>query len=523
MVRVRQWMKAISASQDASRNMIAFLFGMAGTLTLPPFSVFPLVIIAYGGLFLLVSRAPSPKRAFADGWWWGWGYYITGLYWFCIALATDMASFGWMIPFALFGVTAFVALYPALASLLFYFLPARGTIRRILIFSIVWTVFEYARGHLLTGFPWNIPGNSFAFSDTAIQLASLFGAYGLSFWAVLLGSCVAALSDESISYDRSVGFILLVWLAFMGGMAYGEQRLKMADAIPEAERYVPDVMLRLVQPNISQPNKWEPAQQMQVLQTLIRLTQSSGLSRVSHVIWPESAIPYIVRPGTPLLHMLGSTVPDDTLLITGALRMEGGKQNWQIWNSLLLLDHNGTVLGKYDKSQLVPFGEFLPLRQWIPEALLTPVGAKDFSRGQGSGINLGLDGLPTVRPMICYEAIFPEWGRVQEGTAVGDKRPQWFLNITNDAWFGRSTGPYQHFNMARMRAAEYGIPLVRVANTGISAVIDPYGRVESKLPLGHKGILDVKLPKPTADTLYGRYNNLFFNLLIVVALVLVVI
>lgn len=524
IVTTRLWLRQISALEGTPRNAIAFMFGVAATMTLPPFGVFILLLMAYGGLFALVSKAPTRRRAFADGWWWGWGYYLTGLYWFTIAMTTDMDAFGWMIPFALFGVTAFVALYPALACLCFYMLPQKGTIRRILIFSILWTVFEYARGHLLSGFPWNIPGNAFAFSDTGLQLAPIFGAYGLSFWAVLLGSSIAAIGDDRVSYDRSVGFVVLVWLAFVGGMSYGEHRLDLADRVPEEERYVPDVMLRLVQPNVRQSNKWDPAHQMEVLQTLIQMTQSSGLSQVTHVIWPESAIPYVIRPGTPLMHVLGSALPEKGYLITGALRMDGDKKDWQIWNSLLMLNHEGTVLGTYDKVRLVPFGEFLPFRRWIPDALLTPVGDRDFSQGPGL-VNLGWDGLPTVRPMICYEVIFPSWGRTLESrdSAGESKRPDWFLNVTNDAWFGKSTGPYQHFGMARMRAAEYGIPLVRVANTGISAVIDPYGRVESQLGLGQKGVLDVKLPKATENTPYRRYKDLFFNALIIIALILVVI
>jgi apolipoprotein N-acyltransferase len=522
IVTARQWMKAAIALQGGRRNAAAFVFGFAAALTMAPFFVFPLVLIAYGGLFLLVHKAPNKKRAFADGWWWGWGFYIAGLYWFCVALMTDMAAFGWMIPFTLFGVTAFIALYPALASLVFYTIPGkRGTIRRIIIFSVLWTCVEFARGHLLTGFPWNIPGNAFAFSDKAIQLASVFGAYGLSFWAVLLGASWAALHDDEISWDRSLGFTLAVWGCFVGGMAYGEYRLEQADARPKEERYVPGVMLRLVQANISQPHKWDPAKQMEGLQRYIQMTQSSGLSQVTHVIWPETAVPYVVRADTPLMRMLGSSLPEKTKLITGMLRAEGQGKDWKIWNSMMLLDHKGTLRASYDKSKLVPFGEFLPGRQLIPKSWLTPVGDTDFSRGPGI-VNIELDGLPPARPMICYEVIFPEWGATAENETVKN-RPAWFLNITNDAWFGKSSGPYQHFNMARMRAAENGIPLVRVANTGISGVVDPYGRIDSQLPLGQQGILDSKLPEPLPNTIYSAVKYYILPVLILICLILVVI
>ncbi len=517
----RQWMQGVSGLKGGYRNASAFIFGISATMTLPPFFVFPMILLAYGGLYLLVSKAPTQKRAFADGWWWGWGCYMSGLYWFCVAMMTDMSSFGWMIPFTLLGVPAFVALYPALACTLFHRLPNKGPLRRIIVFAVVWTVVEFARGHLLTGFPWNIPGNAFAYSDKAIQLASLFGAYGLTFWAVLLGASFSALAEIKVSVDKSIGFGLIVWMCFMAGMSYGEQRLLAADQVPEDDRYVPGIMLRLVQPNITQPAQWDPALQVNALQKLLHGTESSGLSQVNYVIWPEAAIPYPIRPGTPLLQLIGGILPDKTRLLSGAVRAQGDSDgHWQAWNSILMIDHKGNILATYDKAKLVPFGEFLPGRSLIPKSWPTPVGDTDFTRGPGR-INVKLDGLPLARPMICYEAIFPEWG--SDDPKSNDPRPEWFLNVTNDAWFGMSIGPYQHFNMARMRAAEVGIPLIRVANTGISGVIDPYGRVLSRLPLGQEGILDVKLPKPIENTINNRFNNVFLIVIMVICLLLVAI
>ncbi len=238
-------------------------------------------------------------------------------------------------------------------------------------------------------------------------------------------------------------------------------------------------MLRLVQANISQPHKWDPRLQLQGLRQYVHLMQSPGLENVTHIIWPETAVPYAIEAGSPLARDLGGSIPAGKFLITGALRLDGKEDDFKIWNSLVALDHNGGIVGSYDKYRLVPFGEFLPLRSILPKAWLTPVGDKDFSRGPGAQ-TLELPGFPAISPLICYEGIFP-------GAVIDEShRPQLLLNVTNDAWFGMSTGPHQHFEMSRMRAVEQAIPLVRVANTGISAIVDSYGRVAA-LPLRHAG------------------------------------
>jgi apolipoprotein N-acyltransferase len=352
------------------------------------------------------------------------------------------------------------------------------------VFVLIWLLVEFARGHLFTGFPWNLAGYAFAATDVTIQMASLVGAYGLTAFAVLLGALPAAIL---LRYPQAKGATCIVYAIFIGGCFWGAWRLHQADAIAESDRYIPGVTMRLVQANILQHHKWDPKLQFDGLQKHITLTQSEGLDKVQYVVWPETSIPYKVKPNTPLTQIIGSALPEQTMLIAGTLRSETHGNDWSIYNSLMVFDHNGAILNNYDKHHLVPFGEFLPLRWLLPPSWLTPVGMKDFTAGEGPK-TLYLDRL-SVSPLICYEAIFP-------GNVMDDLYPpQLLLNITNDAWFGMSTGPYQHFHMARMRAAEEGIPLIRVANTGISAVVDAYGRVEASLPLGTEGILDVKIPK----------------------------
>ena len=479
----------ISNLTSYRRNALSFIFGICATLTIAPFYIFPLIIPAYGGLFLLVLGANSKKRAFTDGFWWGWGFFITGLYWFCIALLTDAEKFGWAIPFALFGITAIIAIYPALSCLFFYLLKPKAQSLKPIIFAIIWLISEYARGHLFSGFPWNLAGYAFGFSDISLQLASVIGAYGLTFFAVLLGASFSTIRTNKI-------FVFCIWGLFAVAMFWGNYRLNNAT---EGEKT--GVVLRLVQANVSQPNKWQSSLMHRGLEEYIDLTQSDGLERVTHVIWPETATPYVLRSNTPLTHHLVDGLPANTKLITGALRVDDLGEDYNIFNSLVMLDSSGEIIGNYDKHALVPFGEFIPLRFLIPKSLKLPVGDKDFSRGDGAQ-TLNLSGLPPVSPLICYEGIFPEYA---VGKGEGS-RPEWLLNVTNDAWFGMSSGPYQHFQMARMRAVEQGLPLVRVANTGITAYIDEFGRIKAQIPLGKKGFVDVDLRKSTLSVTIYSYK-----------------
>jgi len=508
VIRSAAWIPAFAGMTGWKRNALAFLLGILATLTLAPFFIFPLLVPAFTGLYLLINAAPNRKRMFWDGWWWGWGFYISGLYWFCIALLTDAEHFAWLIPFTLFGLTAVIAIYSGLACWIMSWIQVRG-LTKIFVFSVIWTSVEYMRGHLFSGFPWNLPGYSFGFSDDSLQLASLVGVYGLTWFAVLLGSSFAALTEK-----RGALFIAVIWGLFALGVGWGAWRLHEAEKIPESERYVPGVSLRLVQANISQPHKWDPRLIREGLREQVRLTQAPELDKVTHIIWPETAVPYAIMAGSPLVRQLGASIPEGKILVTGGLRAQGEGDDLQIWNSLMAIDHGGNIVGSYDKSKLVPFGEFLPFRSLFPKAWLTPVGEKDFSRGTGTK-TLEWPGLPPISPLICYEVIFPE------SVADLNHRPELLLNVTNDAWFGMSSGPYQHFEMSRMRAAEQGIPLVRVANTGITAIIDSYGRLVASLPLGTQGVLDGKIPKAqNAFTTYDLYNNIIIQSLLLAAMLL---
>lgn len=491
-----------------------FICGVMATLALPPFFLLPLLIPSLSGLYRRVVLASSARAAFVDGWWWGMGFFISGLYWFCIALLTDPEKFAWLIPFTLLGLNAIIALYPAVACALFRRIGVTGGVSGVLVFAGVWTAVEWVRGHAFSGFPWNLPGYVFTAFDTTLQLASLVGAYGLTWLAVLLATLPALLAERSVSYRRAAMVVAGAYALFFIAVGWGYGRLA---GNPTA--YVPDVMLRLVQANIDQAQKWDPAKRMQGVHEHIRLTQSPGIERVTHVIWPETAVPYPLTSDPALAKMLGRSMPESALLITGALRVDqpAGGGDWDMFNSLVALDHRGAVAAHYDKHRLVPFGEFIPLRRLIPDSLSLPVGEKDFAQGP-RGVTLDIPNNIPMLPLICYEAIFPE-------LAVHDPSfpaPAWILNVTNDAWFGDSAGPHQHFHMARMRAVETGLPLVRAANTGISAVIDGMGRAIQTLPLGEEGIIDSALPRAVAGSFYARLGDSLLYALIFLTCLLII-
>lgn len=479
------------------RHFAAFLFGICGTLTLAPLFLFPLLLPAFSGLFALLQLAPSRKAMFWDGWWWGWGFFMSGLYWFCVALLTDADRFAWLIPFALFGLTGVIALYSALACVLMSYIPVRG-LSRLLMFAVVWVSVEYARALCLSGFPWNLIGYSFGFSTASLQLASVVGIYGLTFLAVVVG-LTPMMTLAGKRGRQSAG---CVWAVVAAALIWGAWRLGSTE-----QRFVPDIQFRLVQANIAQPHKWDPERQLEGMKEHVRLMLSGESREITHFIWPETAVPYVLQSDSPLSRLLGEALPKGAVLLTGALRSEGEESDWLIWNTLAAIDDGGHVIGTYDKQRLVPFGEFQPLRPYVPKEWMTPVGEHDFARGTEDEL-YSWAGLPPMRPLICYEAIFAELPR------SSGARPAWMLNVTNDAWFGISSGPHQHFHMARMRAVEQGVPLVRAANTGISAVTDGLGRIIGHLPLGTQGVLDAQLPQPTeSDTFFSSFGALLMPVL----------
>ena len=501
------------------RTALAAAFGIVATGALPPVYAWPLVFVSFSGLIWLLDLA-SPDRgtdvgaAFAVGWWFAFGHFVTNLYWLANALLLDAAQFGWMVPFAVFGLSAVLAVFVGAAAAVRHYSRCRG-LAGILVFAVAWTAAEWLRGHVLTGFPWNLIGTVWVGVPAVMQSASLVGIYGLGMLTVTAASLPATLVAPTRVPRRWLGPIVAAALV-CALWAFGLARLPAGDTAT-----VPDIRLRLVQPNVTQSLKWDAAQRLASLRRSAELTRGPGFETRTDVIWPESAVPYVLtdlnRENPQLRAALAPMVPPGGLLITGALRAEhGADDEIKLWNSLFAIDPSGAVAGVYDKHHLVPFGEYVPFPKLLGFTRVA-AGAIDFSAGPGPR-TMDLPSLPPTSPLICYEAIFPQ--EVSE-TA---RRPAWLLNISNDAWFGLSAGPYQHFAAARFRAVEQGLPLVRATNDGISAVVDAYGRVLAHLDLGTAGVIDASLPIALAPTLYARVGDyaalgLGVILLLIVALI----
>ncbi|MGE5504760.1 MAG: apolipoprotein N-acyltransferase [Actinomycetota bacterium] len=478
------------------RRGAAMALGAVAALALPPVGFFPVLWLCIPGLVYLLDGSADRRSAFGAGFWYGMGWFAAGLYWISYALLTDAARFGWMIPFAVFGLSAVLAAFLGAATLLARLACPAGP-WRVVALAAAWTLMEWARSWAFTGFPWNPLGSVWDRVPAVLQFGAVGGVFGLTLITLPAFAAPVLLAARRGRMLAAVAMAPVV-LAGLGGAV----RLAGAPDLADAAAYVPKVVLRLVQADVAQGNKWRDDLREAHLREHVELSRRPGFEDVTTVVWPETAASYFLDLD-PVHRMVAAlAAPARGLLLTGAPRITPrGVEPLQIWNSLMAIDADGRVAGIYDKVHLVPFGEYVPLKEILPIAKITH-GGTDFSAGPGAR-TLDLPGLPPVAPMICYEAIFP-------GAVVGadQPRPSWLLNITNDGWFGLSAGPYQHLAAARMRAIEEGLPLVRAANTGVSAVIDRWGRTVASLGLGEKGIVDSRLPLADGPTLYSRSGNL---------------
>jgi apolipoprotein N-acyltransferase len=484
--------EAVSAT-GWRRRVLAWSAGGTLTLALPPLYVLPALVLGFSTLLWLVGSSRRVRDAAGVGWWFGFGHFLTGLYWIAHSFFVDAERLGWLGVPAVVGLSAFLAIFPAGAAALARAIGASGE-GAVLALASAWTAAEWLRGHILTGFPWNLIGYAWTLGDAPLQAASTIGIYGLSFAAVLIGALPALCAGADRFKWSPLALSLALGAALWAG---GAVRLALAPELP------PVLSVRVVQGNIPQRLKWNPSQREAILERYLALSRSEG-ARPDVVIWPETALPFAVTAASSL-DLLDA--PAERTLLTGAIRLGPIGSN-QAWNSLIAIDATGTVVGTYDKAHLVPFGEYVPLRALLPSLPLV-TGRGDFVPGPGPR-TLRMPGLPPFAAAICYEAIFP-------GAVVDpNDRPQWVVNVTNDAWFGTSSGPYQHFAMSRVRAVEEGLPLVRAANTGISAAIDPYGREIGRLGLNETGVLDVNLPRARSAPVYARIGDWPVLLLILI-------
>lgn len=450
----------------------------------PPVSWPVVTLVGLALLFRLLSAAPSARAAVGLGWGAGAGYFGATMFWIVEPFLIDAGRYGWMAPFALLGLAGGLALFWAVPFALARRLwPAAG-LGRVLMLASLWSLSEVARGHVLTGFPWGLVG--YVWIETPVaQVAALVGPYGLTFLTLLVG----LLAGLARLVPLAAAAALLA-----AGWGWGGQRL--AEPLPPRE---PPVMVRLVQPNATQVEKWDPEREAQIFSRLRALSQSPGPVRPDVTIWPETAVPFLLDRD-PEAQMAAAASAAPGLLVTGIRRVEPAGDDWLWFNSLALLAPDGAVRSVYDKSRLVPGGEYLPLEGLVARLGLSALTGGSFTPGPGPAV-IEAAPLPAFQPLICYEAIFPE---IAHGLSP---RPEWLLQVTNDAWFGLVSGPYQHLDQARFRAIEQGLPLARAANTGISAMVDARGRVVAFLGLSETGVVDSPLPPALPYTPYARIGD----------------
>lgn len=496
------------------RFFLALAAGALAGLALPPLDLWPSLFIAFPILVWLTDGLPlrRPVPAFVTGWAFGTGYFSVCLYWVGAAFLVDASTYLWMMPFAVGALAGGMALYWGVAVAVLSFVWRPG-LSRLLLLAVAIAIVEWLRGHLMTGFPWAAPGLAVIGMDGVAQAASLIGMTSLTLLVVLWAGMPALLFDRGQSRRECVLAIVLFGL-LPATWAWGAWRLAQAQ-----EGMVEGVAIRVVQPNIPQGEKWLEGNADTIFGTLLDLsTQGDAQKPFSHIIWPESAVPFYLEENMEARNIIGAMLGEKGVLITGGLRRDRSAEGARrVFNSIMGFDGAGNLVLSYDKWRLVPGGEFLPLA-W----LLEPLGFRkvvtvpeSFSAGMGPA-TMPVAGAPDAGFLICYEVIFPD------GLIDPAVRPSWIVNVTNDGWFGRTSGPYQHLAQVRLRAIEQGLPIARAANSGISAIVDPYGRILQSLPLGERGILDSGLPRALPATFYSLWGDAILVAAICIAIALVV-
>jgi len=480
-----------SATSLSVRQIVAFAVGGLAVLTLPPFSIILLGPIAYSAILLLLQNL-SASRAALVGWAFGLGQFGFGLSWIVESFYVDAERFGALAIPAVAGLSAGLAIFSAAAAALYSGIARRsagGGVTACLLFATCWTAAEWLRGHVLTGFPWNLTGYALVEFATLRQLAAWIGSYGLTFLTVFVATLPAAvlLAEGRQRWSISLfGFAIIA-----AALTAGALRLHIEAPKP------PGIELRIVQGNVPQKEKWAPENRETTLRHYLDLSTRPG--PVDILLWPETAFPGFLDEEAEARARIAAAIPEDGVLLTGVPDRVSTNEGTSYFNTVQAYDHTGELLSGYAKHHLVPFGEFVPFRGWLPIERLTE-GLGDFTPGPGPR-TLALSGVPLVAVAICYEIIFP-------GQVVDDLfRPDWIFNATNDAWFGTSIGPEQHLASARMRAVEEGLPVVRAANTGISAIIDANGGLVARLGTGETGVINAPLPSARPPPLYARFGD----------------
>jgi len=496
------------------RALLAIFAGALGALALPPFGFFAALFISFTVLVWLMDGAITHPdsgivarlwSSFFIGWLFGFGYFVAGLWWLGNALLLEADEFAWALPFAILGLPAFLAIFYGVATMVARILWSDG-VGRIAMLAASFGLVEWLRGFVATGFPWNAIGYGAMPIPLMMQSAHVVGLYGVTALAVFV-FCAPALVGTRKGAGFGVSLALALFAAHLG---YGAYCLMQPDPVPAANA----PMIRLVQPVIDQSQKLENADRAAVFETHLALTvlpSKPGEKRPDVIIWPETALPFILTQNPDALARIADVLQDGQVLITGAVREEeaGIGAAPRYYNSIYVIDDKGQIIGASDKVHLTPFGEYVPyeniLRKLgIDNMISLPGGFTAASSRSLLTLPAGLK----LYPLICYEIIFPD--EMTTDLLNADA----ILNITNDAWFGFSPGPFQHFLQARIRAVENGIPLIRDANNGISAFVDARGRVVAGIDFNQKGVIDSTLTSANVSKWSDNSRNVHFLLIV---------
>ncbi len=503
------------------RLAVALVAGAVSALAFAPFNLFPLLWLTVPVFVWLLDGAEAGEGAgwfrrlvpaAAIGFAFGFGFFLAGLWWVGAAFLVDADEFAWLLPVAVVLLPAILAAFWALGAVAARLVWVEGW-PRILVFAVAMASAEWLRGHAFTGFPWNAFGYALTPFPLMMQSASVVGIWGLTLAAFLMFAAPALLGDRWVG--RGARVVLAASVVLMGAhVGFGALRLALHPAVDGD-----GVHVRIVQPAIAQDRRWSITAADEIMERYVELSRSgeTGLDGVQLLVWPESAFPFLLTERPSALAAIADLLPAGTTLITGAARAERGtgEESPPVFNSVYVIDDGGEIRDAYDKVHLVPFGEYLPFRGALEAIGLRQLVALPGGFAAGQRLrSLALPDGSSFGPLICYEVIFPA------AVTEPGRRPDWLLNVTNDGWYGNTPGPYQHFLQARVRAVEEGLPLVRAANSGISAIVDANGRALASLELGRAGTLDGNLPQALSPTPYAALGDLIFLGLLLVGAML---
>ncbi len=492
------------------KAILALICGVALSFAQAPYDIWVLIFPCFGVFYYLYASLNSKRTIFTLSFLFSLGYFIASLNWIGNALLVEGNEFKWVWPLAVIALPCLLGLFTALYLTINHILFRNTALPKFFGFCVFLAFSEWVRGYAFTGFPWNLYGYASAANLNIAQSLSLIGPYGLTLLTIFWGASAGLLLNKTKhSYSYSVIVIALVTLAT--AYTYGAVRLSL-----NPTQYNEAYRFHLIQPNIAQAEKWEDKYLIRNFESHVVLSNQERDERLKHIyIWSETAVPPILLNSRDTNNRIQAVLKDNAILLAGTLTAEATEDKFKpaYYNALSLWDKNNNGTRKYAKTHLVPFGEYIPFQNLIP--LKTVTQFNGFARGNGPETHK-IERYPSFTSAICYEIIFPH-----KQVNASQPRPDYILTITNDGWYGDSAGPRQHFRQARFRAIEQGIPVVRAANTGISGVIDPVGRIIAKSNLLKIQTIEAKLPKHLSSNLpiYARLGDILFLILCMTTLV----